>query len=199
MHKRIGINLDQALPFIKLKLQNQAYFPHIISAILFAVLLYLFLEFKQSKEEAKDSLLTNVRVTVTLLWAIVALWLTHPELVKNTVYEGISPFWYLAFLIIGFLLGFFAQILTFATLMIRDPLEAKTLNLRRVPNATRAQYLAWGPVLFLLLLTYFLLHFFTPGPIVHVGSLLTAFAFLFMVFSEFVFLFLHRDRDCVDW
>ena len=195
LYKLIGVKLDQPLPFINIKLQNQAYFPHIVSAILFAVLLYLFLEFKQSQEEAKESLLTYVRVAVTTLWAILAFWIILPELAKNTAYEGVSSAWYLAFLGNGFLLGFFAQILVFSTLMIRDPHDANTLKLPRIPNATRAQYIAWGPVLFLLLVAYFTLHFFAPNSIVHIGSLLTALAFLYMVLEEFVFLFMHRDKN----
>jgi Trk-type K+ transport system membrane component len=92
LYKLIGVKLDQPLPFINIKLQNQAYFPHIVSAILFAVLLYLFLEFKQSQEEAKESLLTYVRVAVTTLWAILAFWIILPELAKNTAYEGVSSY-----------------------------------------------------------------------------------------------------------
>lgn len=195
LYKLLGLKPDQPLPFINIKLQNQIYFPHIVSVTLFVVLMYLFLELKQSNEKAKHNLLTYGRVTITTLWSVIALLLILPELVKNTAYEGVSPVWYLGFLGIGFLLGFFAQILLFSTLMIRNPIEAKVLNLPRIPNATRAQYIAWGPVIFLLLVGYFTLHYFAPSSIVHIASLLTALAFLYIVLEEFVFLFMYRDND----
>jgi len=194
LYKLIGLKPEQSIPFINIKLENQVYFPHIVTAILFVVLMYLLLEFKQSSEKAKDNLLTYARVVVTTLWAVIALWLIIPKLVEHTVYEGVSSAWYLGFWGVGFLIGFFAQILLFATLMIRDPNESKTLNLPRIPTATRAQYIAWGPVLIILLVLYFTLHFFAPDPIVHIASLLTALGFLYMVLQEVVFLCMHRDN-----
>ncbi len=193
LYKLLGLKPAQPLPFINIQLQNQIYFPHVVSATLFVVLMYLFLELKQSNETAKKNLLTYGRVTITTLWAVLALWLILPELVRNTAYENISPAWYLGFLGIGFLLGFFAQILSFSTLMIRNPNEAKILNLPRIPNATRAQYIAGGPVFLLLLVGYFTMHFFAPRSIVHIASLLTSLSFFYMVLVEFVFLFMCRD------
>ena len=195
LYKLLGLKPDQPLPFINIKLQNQIFFPHIVSTTLIVVLMYLFLELKQSKETAKENLLTYGRVTITTLWSVFALCLILPELVKNTAYEDVSPAWYLGFLGIGFLLGFFVQILSFSTLMIRNPNEAKILNLPRIPNATKAHYIAWGPVVFLLLIGYFTMHFFAPRSIVHIASLLTSLSFLYMVLEKFVFLFMYRDGE----
>jgi len=195
LYRLLGLKPDQPLPFININLKDSTYFPHIVSATLLIVLMYLFLEFKLSQKKAKEHFLTYGRFAITTCWAVIALWLSIPKLVANTLYKSVSPAWYLGFLSIGFLLGFFAQILTFSSLMIRDPNEAKTLKLPRIPNATRAQYIAWGPVLFLLLASYFFLLSFAPAPIVNIAPLLTALAFLYMVLSEVVFLFMYRDNN----
>lgn len=195
LYKLLGLEPDQPLPFLNIKLQNQIYFPHIVSATLFVILMYLFLELKQSNKTAKENLLTYFRVTITTLWSVLALWLILPELVKNTAYKDVSPAWYLGFLSIGFLLGLFVQILSFSILMIRSPNEAKILYLPRIPNATKAQFIVCGPIVILLLIGYLMMHFFAPRSIVHIASLLTSISFLYMVIAEFVFLFMYRDGD----
>lgn len=191
----LGLEVDQPLPFINVKLQNQNYFPHVVSATLFVVLMYFSLEWRQSRERARVDLINITRVIITTLWAAMALWFITPVLVENTVYEGVSRVWYLGFLGLGFVIGFFAQILLFSTVMIRDKSQAKNLNFPRIPIAVRAQYLAWGPVLLLLLVGYYTLHYFAPSSIVYIGTLLTAIAFTYMLVQQVAFLCMHIDSS----
>ena len=195
IYSLLGIELNKPIPFFNITLQDQKYFPHIISSTLLVVLIYLFFEYKQSPKKAKDNLFTFSRIVITVLFSGFSLWLIMPRLVENTSYEGVSIAWYFAFVVIGLLLGFFTQTLIFATLMIRDKDEAKRLNLPQIPNAARAQYIIWLPILLLMLFCYYTLHFFSPNSIVYIGSFLTAITFLYMIFQELIFFYMHTDKE----
>jgi len=191
----LGLKGVLAIRFLSLTPKNTAYFPYIVGCLLLAVLLYLSIEFKQSTDNAKNNLLNQTRLAITTIWAIVALWLTAQKLIENTEYANISFFWYVGFVIIGLLLGYMIQLISFSTLMIRSQHEANTLDLPRIPNFTRVTYKIAVPFLVILLIIYFYLHLLAPNLIVYITSSLTAIAFLYILLNELVFLFIHSESN----
>ncbi len=124
-----------------------------------------------------------------------SLWLSYPTIVFETEYSGVSPAWFIAFIVIGMLIGACVSILIFATLMIRTPEESRKHQLPRIPVATKSQYCLWIPILLALLGTYCLLHWLSPA-VLHVPAfILAGIAFLWtglaQLFSLFVF---HREN-----
>ena len=193
----VGLAPSQPLPLLNVTLMEPQNFSRVVAALLAAVGLYLIVEWKQSSRGARDSYWALTRAGITILWVCVSLWLSYPIFTANTNFADISQAWYLGFLAIGFFLGAFVSILVFASLMIRTVREAKASGFPRIPVATRAQYKAWIPVVFLLLGAYYALAYFSPEVIKEIEVLIVGVPYLFMVSAGFASLCLTRDVNGV--
>jgi hypothetical protein len=191
----LGLAPNQELPILNITPGNVQHFPAVVALLLLAAVLYMVVEWKQSSRVARDSVWQSVRITVTGLAAVASLWISYPLIAQHTRYAGVSPAWYLGFMTIGFLLGMFTSILAFSALMIRSPKESKRLRLPRIPDATRAQFLSWLPLILLLLLGYYCLLFFSPPVLGGIAVAFVLVPFMVMLAEEFASLFLACDDD----
>jgi hypothetical protein len=191
----VGIAPSQSLPMLNVILEKPQDFFRVVATLLVAATFYLVLEWTQSSAEARRLYLAQARAGFILILACFSLWLCYPHIAANTPFSGISPAWYLGFVVIGFHLGIVVSILAFSSLMIRTPTEAKTLALPRVPAATRAQYKVWIPAVFLLLVAYYVLWYFSPDLIKGIGVICTGVPFLLMIGETFVSLLLSQDEN----
>lgn len=193
----IGLDASQPVPVLNVILEDKQNYPRVVAALLIATAFYLIIEWKQSSRKARKSYWSLTRAGSTILFAGVSLWLSYPLIAANTGFAGVSPGWFLAFLTIGFFLGGFASILVFSSLMIRTPTEAKSLRLPRVPNATRAQYKTWIPVVFLLVIAFYILRHYSPEILKEfgLGFVLVSIPFLLIIGEEFSWLCLSQDEN----
>ncbi len=191
----VGLVPSQPLPLLNVTLETQQHFSQVVAALLALAALYLIFEWKQSDLKARYFFWAKARIGFTLLFVCASLWLGYPLIAVNTQFEGMSPAWCLGFLLIGFLLGEVMSLLAFASLVVRTPTESRTLRLPRIPVATRAQYVVWIPVGFLLLTAYYVLLYFSPDAIKWLGPFLVCVTFLSMVGREFASLYLSHDSE----
>ncbi len=191
----VGLAPSQALPLLNVTPGNYQNFSRIVAVLLFAATVYLFVEWKQSSQKARDLFWSRIRAGITAIWAVVSIWLSCPEITAGTHFSGISPAWYIGFFLIGYLLGTYASILIFATLMIRTQTEAKTLRLPRIPIATRAQYVFGVPVVLIFMVAGYMLWHFSPDAIKLIGPLFASISFLILIVERFVALCLGRDEN----
>ena len=190
----IGLAPSQSLPVIELTLENNQHYFLIVAGLLIAAMMYLFFEWEQSSQKARDSYWAKARAVFTTLWACTSLWLCYPLIAANTPFTNLSPAWYLGFMVIGYLLGMYVSDLAIASLMIRTPTEARTLNLPRIPVIIRIQYKVWIPIVFLLLFAYFVLWYLSPDVIKATGTICVGVLFLVTIGKEFAWLLLSQDE-----
>ena len=191
----LGIDASQPLPVIGVILKNNQYFPHVLTVITIAAVMYLIFEWKQSSQESRNYFINQIRAVATVLIACTGIWFIYPFIAVNTPYTGTSPIWFFGFLGLGFLIGGIASMLVLATLMIRTPEEAKTICLSRVPAATQAQYIGGIPAIVLLLLVYYALNYFSPLPIARIAFILTGFICVIFLVELMISLFFYRDKS----
>ena len=193
----VGLDTSQPVPVLNVILEDKQNYPRVVAALLIATALYLVFEWKQSSRKARESYWSLARAGFTTLFACVSLWLSYPLIAANTGFAGVSPGWFLGFLAIGFFLGGFVSILVFSSLMIRTPREARALRLPRVPIATRSQYITWIPVVFLLLVAFYMLRHYSPEIIKEfgLGFVLVCIPFLLIIGEEFAWLCLSQDES----
>lgn len=191
----VGLAPSQPLPLLNVTLEGQQNFLRVVAALLVAATFYLYLEWEQSPSESRRSYWAKARAGVTTFFSCASLWSCYPLIAANTRFAGISPVWYLGFFAIGFRLGLFVYVLAFASLMIRTSAEARAIFLPRIPAATRAEYKAWIPVVFLLLIAYYLLCYIAPDVIIDLGFFLVAVPLLFILGKNFASLCLSQDED----
>ncbi|MDH4161857.1 MAG: ankyrin repeat domain-containing protein [Nitrospirota bacterium] len=191
----VGLDPSQSLPLLNLNLKNPQHYLRIVAVLLIVATFYLILEWKQSSPEARRSYYAKVRAGLATLLTCASLWLSYPLIAEKTRFAGTSPAWYLGFLVIGYLLGTAVSILALASLMIRQPLEARMLQLPRIPAATRAQYKVWIPAVPVLIVMYYVLSYFAPDVIKGLGFVFVAVFFIFAIGDEFASLCLHRDEN----
>ena len=127
----IGLAPDQALPILNITPEATQHFPKVVAILQLAAILYLAFEWKQSTRSSRSSPGQGVRLFVTILWATASLWISYPIVSRNTQYVGISPAWYLGFVTIGFMLGFFSSVVASSAFMIRTSEESKQLGALR--------------------------------------------------------------------
>ena len=191
----VGLVSSQPLPLLNLTLATQQHFARFVAAFLALVTLYVICEWKLSDRKARRSYWAIGRISITVLFVLISLWLGYPLVAVDTQFEGISPAWYLGFFLIGLILGEVVSLLVFASLMIRTPLESRTLHLPSVPVATRAQYLVWTPIAVLLLIVYYVLFYLSPNVVKEFAAFLGGIPFLFMVGRGHASLFLAHDSN----
>lgn len=191
----VGLAPSQSLPLLNVTPENHQHFSRIVAVMLVAAIIYLFVEWKQSSKKARDLFWTRIRAGITTIWALISIWLSYPVITVGTRFFDISPAWYLFFFLIGYLLGTYASILIFASLMIRTQIEAKTLHLPRIPAATCAQYTIGIPVFSILIVVCYILWYFSPDTIKLIGLLFTAVPFLLLIIEGFVSLCLSQDEN----
>jgi hypothetical protein len=193
----IGLDPDQSLPVVDLILDDPRDYPRTVAALLIAFVVYLILAWKQSSRISRKSYWSQAHAGLTILFAFTSLWLSYPLIAANTGFASVSPGWFVGFLTIGFFLGGLFSILIFSSFMIRTLAEAKVLNLPRVPVATRTQYKVWIPVVFLLLVAFFILQHLSPAIIKEfgLGLVLVGIPFLFIIGEELAWLFLSQDEN----
>jgi len=190
----VGLAPSQAIPFLNVTPEKQQYLPRILALLLFACSLYLLVEWQQSIRSTRVSFWAKARKSATILWACVALWLSYPLFAHGTRFANVSPAWYFIFIAIGFLISSLASTIVYASLMIRTPGEAKTVQLPRVPYASRAQYRTWIPIVLILIAAYYALWQFAPDAIKVVAPPLVAIPYLFMLLKKILFLFFSYDE-----
>ena len=185
----------QRIPILNLLVEDARLVPRIVGFLLFGMILYLWLEWSQSAKAARSLPLSALRGGITVLIAGASFWWSYPTLVFETEYSGVSPAWFIAFIVVGMLIGACVSGLIFATLMIRTPEESRTHQLPRIPVATFSQYCVSIPILLALLGAYCLLHWLSPA-VLHVPALVfTGSAFLLAGFAEPLSLFVfHREN-----
>lgn len=191
----VGLAQSQPLPLLNVMLENSQHFLRVVAALLAAVTFYLILEWKQSSPEARRSYWERAHAGITALFSCTSLWLCYPLIAANTPFAGISPAWYLGFMVIGFLLGPSVLILARASFLIRTPTEARVIQLPRIPAPTRAQYKIWIPVISFLLVVYYVLCYTAPDVIKGLGFFFVAVPFLFIIGVDFASLYLSQDED----
>lgn len=193
--KYIGLTPHQPLPILNVVPASADYFVRIVTILLFLSVLYMVMEWNQSSQSATRIYWSRIRALGTVLCAIFSSWISWPLVVKDTRFFGISPAWYYGFFIIGILIGRLVSILAFSALMIRSLAESKTLNLPRIPVATKAQFITWSLAVVCLMLIYYVLVWYAPREIRGLASLITAISFVLMLLQEVVLLFLSRDEN----
>ncbi|MHC4256388.1 MAG: ankyrin repeat domain-containing protein [Planctomycetota bacterium] len=191
----INLAPGQTIPVLDIEVQNDKYFPKVVAILLAASVLYLIIEWKQSSRKSRYSLWSIARIFTSLLFACISFWFSHSLIAKGTSFEGISPVWYFTFFIIGFILGLIVFEVTFALLMIRTPKEAKKLRLPRVPLATRPTFIVCFPIIFLLVLCYYVFSIFSPEPIKGLAFYLFCIPIIIMFGEGFFSLFVKRDDN----
>jgi len=191
----IGLAPGQALPVLNVTLEHAQHFPKVVAVLLFAAVVYAFVEWKQSSRNARSSGWAMARAIAAVFSASVSLWVSWSLVVQNTSYAGVSPGWYLGFLAIGCLLGTFVSVLAFSTLMIRDPQESVKLGFPRIPVATYAQYVAWFPLVLLLMAGYYILLHFSPAVLHSVAGLLVGIPFVAVLLQGVASLCLACDEN----
>lgn len=192
-----GLDPDQSLPFIDLIMENPRDYPRVVAALLISFVVYLFVGWKQSPRKSRKSYWSQAHAGLTTLFACVSLWLSYPLIAANTGFAGVSPGWFLGFLVIGLLLGRCISDLVFFSLMIRTSMEAQVFHLPRVPVSTRILYRIWFPISLLLLVAFYILRHYSPDIIKEFGLGYTfAFVpFLFLIGGEFAPLCLSQDEN----
>jgi hypothetical protein len=191
----VGLAPSQPLPLLNVTLENSQHFLRVVAALLAAFTFYLILEWKHSSPEARRSYWVRAHAGITTLFSCTSLWLCYPLIAANTPFAGISPAWYLGFMVIGFLLGPSVSILALASFLIRTPTEARVIQLPRIPAPTRAQYKTWIPVVSFLLVVYYVLCYTAPDVIKGLGFFFVAVPFLFIICVDFASLYLSQDED----
>jgi len=187
----LGLAPSQPLPQLNVTLENPQHFPLVVAVMLAATTLYLIWKWMQLSHHLYRA---RLHVGFTILFSCLSLWLCYSHIAANTSFADISPAWYFIFIAIGFLIGSFVSVVAFASLMIRTQVEAKTINLSRVPVATRAQFMLWIPVVIILMVTYYVLWYFTPKVLQVMSPILVAFAYLFMLGQEVASLCFSQDE-----
>ncbi len=187
----LGLASSQTLPILNVTLVNQQLYSCFVAAMLAATTLYLIWEWMQLSYRLYRA---RLHVGFTILFSCVALWLSYSLVAANTSFADISPAWYFTFITVGFLIGSFVSSVAFASLMIRTKGEAKTINLPRVPVASRAQFKVWIPVIIILMVIYYVLWYFMPKVLQIIGPIFVAFACLFMLVPQVVLLCFYQDE-----
>ncbi|MFU8790431.1 MAG: ankyrin repeat domain-containing protein [Methylobacter sp.] len=191
----IGIAPGQAIPILNIVPNDERLIPRIVSALIVVTMIYMFVEWKQSSYESRSSLWPNVRMGSTVIFTFTSLWIAWPLIVLHTSFEEISPSWFIALIILGFIVGMLIASLLFSLLMIRSSPEAKRLSLPRVPAATRAQLFTLTPVILILIIAAGVLLYFSPTEITGVALTIFFIPIIVMLGEELASLTTARDDE----
>ena len=191
----IGLAPSQRLPVLGVTLGNSQHYLRIVAVLLILSFMYLFFEWLQSSLKARAFYWAKVRAGFTLLFTCTSLWLCYPLITAGTPFADVMPGWYLGFVVIGFLLGQFVSNLAFMVFMVRTPKEANTFRLPRIPVVPRPQIKAWIEIVFLLLITFFVLWYFSPAVVKGIGVICVCLSFIFIIAKEFAWMLLSQDKD----
>ena len=188
----LGLAPSQTLPILNVTLENQQLYSRFVAAMLVAATLYLIWEWMHLSHRLYRA---RLHVGLTILFSCVALWLSYSLIAANTSFADVLPAWYFIFIAVGFLIGLFVSVVAFASLMIRTQVEAKAINLSRVPVATRAVFKMSIPIVIVLMVTYYVLWYFTPMVLQVIGPCLVTFAYLFMLGPRVASLCFSQDKE----
>lgn len=197
----VGLASSQPLPILNVTLENPQYFSRVVAALLLAATLYLILEWKQSFLASHRAYWAQARAGFTTVFSCASLWLCYSLIAANTRFADISPAWYFTFIAVGYSIGIFVSSVAFSSLMIRTQVESKTIHLPRMPVATRVRFVMCIPVVLILLVTYYMLWYFTPDVLKCVGPLLVAIAYILMFWQKVALLFFSQDEHgkCISY
>lgn len=191
----VGLAPSQSLPLLNVALEKPQDFLRVVAMLLVAATFYMTVEWKLSSKKARRSYSALTRSSLTTLFSGLSLWLSYALIFANTRFAGISPAWYLGFWSVGFLLAEFVSSLTLASLMIRTSTEAIAINLPRIPVATRAQYFALIPAVFIVLTTYYFLCYMAPDVIKDIVFFIVVMPFCFIAITDFISMHLRQDDE----
>jgi ankyrin repeat protein len=166
----------------------------VTAALLIVALVNQSIQWRQCPKRVQVKYGAQAAHLISYSLAFIALYLTYPAISVDTVYQGISFWWYIPFVVLGLVTGFFGSIVALATLLIRPKEEAQTLGLPTISVATICQYKAWFPVIVLLIAGYFLLQHYTPPQIKAIGALLFCLGFLKEMAEGIMGFYLSQDE-----
>ena len=182
----LGVAPNQTIPLLNLEIKNTELFPACLAVLLIALWLYLVFEYKQIFKESKIFFWSGIRIVTTSIGGFIALWVSYPTVTFHTRFSGTSPKWFLAFLVIGTLLGFITSVLVFGALMIRSSEEVKQYSLPRVPNAAKMNFILWMPFILFLVYANSVLVKRAPSVFVPTAGILVAATFLLIVMRGWI-------------
>lgn len=187
----LGLAPSQSLPFVGVILENPKHYPIIVAVMLLITTLFIIANWMLLSHRSRRTSLIFGFTTIT---SLISLWISNPIITENTFLAGISSSWYFAFTSIGFLIGYFATIIAFNSLMIRNQEEAKVVNLPRVPLATFSLFVLGIPIVGILVAIYKVLLSFAPEELLIIGPCITAFMFLFEFCVDMSSLLFRQDK-----
>ena len=100
-----GLIDTTAIPLLDAVLHDPNKFPHAVSIILVIESLFMWIEWKQSDEIARQAPLTKIRFGITFAIAFFDVWINASALTKGTTLESVSRFWYVFYFLIGLTIG----------------------------------------------------------------------------------------------
>jgi hypothetical protein len=190
-----GLIDTTAIPLLNAVLNDSNKFPHAVSIILVIESVFLWIEWKQSEENARCAPLSKIRFGITFIVAFFAVWVNVSALTKGTALEGVSRLWYVFYVFIGLTIGMLIFTLIDMTLMIRSEKEGKRSPLARVPVATQCVYMGCWPVVFALLILSYKVSCHAPLVVLQVAPWLTALPMFIILAGEVKDYFFFYDGE----
>lgn len=183
------------IPFLPVVIANAKDTLRIVNTLLGFAVVYQLIQWHLCSTRARRDYRALTVHFGSLIFASIVFCLHYPNLVSDTYLEGIAVWWFIPFLVLGFLVGFFSSILSLASLLIRPKAEANKLGLPVIPNAVLAQYKVGIPIIIVLLGTYFFWQSYAPYQTKNIGVLLFDLMFLKEVGQEFLRYYLRQDEN----
>ncbi len=189
-----GLIDTTAIPLLDAVLHDPNKFPHAVSIILVIESLFMWIEWKQSDEIARQAPLTKIRFGITFAIAFFAVWINASALTKGTTLESVSRFWYVFYFLIGLTIGMLIFTLIDVTLMIRPEKEGRKSPLARIPVATQCVYISCWPVVFALLILSYKVSCHAPVAVLQIAPWLTGLPIFVILVGEIKDYFFFYDE-----
>ncbi len=168
---------------------------HVFFALYLLAWIYQAIQWRIQESASKVKYLSKVMHLGVNLIAFLICFLCYPKLVVGSPFQGVSFWWIVLYLVLGYFSGSIAAFLSLQTLLIRSQDDAEALGLPKIPLATKLLYVAFVPVLFVILGIYFSIQEHVPNKIVYIGTVLFTLAFLEEVLSLLLPFYFSQDES----
>lgn len=149
-----------------------------VALLLFPLMAWSLFEWSASSENAQDLPSNRIRIFVVIAIGVGSLLVTYPRIVEHTRFETVSRLWFLAYPIIGHILGGVVGTMVLASKTIRSKEEAIIKRLHRIPLPTADVYIGGVLGSALLLVIYYICLANTPHELSILPATIVVFFFI---------------------
>ena len=133
---KFGFNNISSIPYLNYEVTNNQTYLLILSSMIVLVAIYLVLEFIISYKSTFH-FFNKIRIVLPISISIITLWVVYPTIVRHSIFESISPVWFILSLANGIIIGNFINSIVYGLLVIRSKQESIQKGLPIVPISVK--------------------------------------------------------------